>query len=156
MPNHANILRKVARVSRELSTGFDAQLKTLGLTSARARVMLLLVRSPDGVSQAAVTDFLGVEHPTAVRILDGLESLGHVRREPAPNDRRAKLIVLTDLGRPVAQQVEVMTQRLNAQLLDGLDQADVLTTDRILETLLERIVTLKSKLGDDASTEQMS
>ena len=156
MSTQTNLLRKVSRVSRELSTGFDAQLKTLGLTSARARVMLLLARSPEGVSQASVTDFLGVEHPTAVRILDGLESLGHVRREPAPNDRRAKLIVLTDLGRPVSQQVEVMTQRLNAQLLDGLDQADVLTTDRILQTLLERIVTLKSTLNDDARPEQMS
>ena len=153
MSTHPNLLRKVGRVSRELSTGFDAQLKILGMTSARARVMLLLLRSPEGVSQAAVTDFLGVEHPTAVRILDGLEALGHIRREPAPNDRRAKLIVLTPLGRPVAAQVDVMTDRLNAQLLDGLDQADLDTTDRMLDVLLKRIVTLKSLLDQESVTE---
>ena len=146
MPTHTNLLRKIGRVSRELSTGFDAQLKSLGMTTARARIMLLLSRSPEGVSQAAVTDFLGVEHPTAVRILDGLEALGHIRREPAPNDRRAKLIVLTPLGRPVAAQVDVMTERLNAQLLDGLDAADLAATDAVLDILLDRIVTLKSLL----------
>ena len=155
MPTHPNILRKVARVSRELSTGFDAQLKTLGLTSARARVMLLLGRTPDGVSQASVTDFLGVEHPTAVRILDGLETLGHIRREPALNDRRAKLIVLTDLGRPVARQVEVLTEKVNAQLLDGLNPAEVLIAERMLDTLLERIVALKSTMTDDAIAEDV-
>ena len=149
MPTHTNLLRKIARVSRELSTGFDAQLKSLGMTTARARVMLLLARSPEGISQAAVTDFLGVEHPTAVRILDGLESLGHIRREPAPNDRRAKLIVLTALGRPVAAQVDVLTERLNAQLLDGVDEADLAATDGVLDILLDRIVTLKSLLDQE-------
>ncbi|GLQ10971.1 transcriptional regulator [Devosia yakushimensis] len=148
MPSNPNLLRIVGRVARELSTGFDAQLKSLGLTSARARVLLLLVRSPEGVSQAAVTEFLGVEHPTAVRILDGLEGLGHIRREPAPHDRRAKLIVLTKAGRPLAEEVGVLTDRLNAQLMEGLSASDLATTNRILAVLLDRILALKP-LNDD-------
>ncbi|MFK4810636.1 MarR family winged helix-turn-helix transcriptional regulator [Devosia sp. ZW T5_3] len=149
MSPNPNLLRIIGRVGRELSTGFDAQLKSLGLTSARARVLLQLVRSPEGVSQAAVTEFLGVEHPTAVRILDGLESLGHIRREPSPHDRRAKLIMLTDAGRPLAEQVGVLTDGLNAQLLDGLSAEDVATTNRILTILLERIEALKPPVSDE-------
>jgi MarR family transcriptional regulator for hemolysin len=151
MPSNPNLLRIIGRVARELSTGFDAQLKGLGLTSARARVLLLLVRSPEGVSQAAVTEFLGVEHPTAVRILDGLEGLGHIRREPAAHDRRAKLIVLTDAGRPLAEEVLVLTDGLNAQLMDGLSAQDIATTNRILEILLDRIAALKAPGSEEAA-----
>ncbi|UXN73836.1 hypothetical protein N8D56_24745 [Devosia sp. A8/3-2] len=89
------------------------------------------------------------EHPTAVRILDGLESSGHIRRQPAPYDRRAKLIMLTDAGRPLAEQVGVLTDGLNAQLMDGLSAVDIATTSRILTTLLERIEALKPPVSDE-------
>ena len=139
-----NLLAKVLRVSRDLNTGFDAQMKSLGLTSARARVMLLLARNPEGVSQGTVTETLDVEHPTAVRILDGLEGLGYIARQPAAHDRRAKQIVLTPIGRPIADQVEVLTLSLNSILLDGLDDDAVRATNLVLDTLIARMADLRS------------
>jgi MarR family transcriptional regulator for hemolysin len=138
-----SLLYNVAQVGRELSAGFDAQLKGMGLTAARAKVLLLLSRNPDGINQAGVTEFLQVEHPTAVRILDGLESLGHIRRLPDPNDRRAKVIVLTDAGKPLADEVVVLTKRINAALLDGLHPADIAKANAFLMALLSNLTALK-------------
>jgi DNA-binding MarR family transcriptional regulator len=36
--------------------------------------------------------------------LDRLESLGRIRRQPDPNDRRGRLIALTDVGRALCDR----------------------------------------------------
>ncbi|UXN73835.1 hypothetical protein N8D56_24740 [Devosia sp. A8/3-2] len=41
MASNSNLLRIIGRVGRELSTGFDAQLKGSGLTSARPRAVAI-------------------------------------------------------------------------------------------------------------------
>ena len=40
----------------------------------------------------------GITKPSMVELVDELESKGYVRREPDPDDQRAKLIVPTELG----------------------------------------------------------
>lgn len=147
------MLRNLFIASRELGTGFDAQLKSLGLTSARMRVLLLLSRSPGGMSQASIADRLRVEPPTAVRILDGLEALGHIRRVPTPSDRRAKMVQLTQTGEPLARKAGLLTDRLELTLLEGLDANDIAATGRVLTALMARIDALKAvDLSNDATT----
>lgn len=138
------MLKNLFIAARELGTEFDAQLKGLGLTSARVRVLLLLARSPGGMTQISIADRLRVEPPTAVRILDGLEALGHIRRLPMPNDRRAKMVELTATGEPLARQAGLVSDRLEKILLDSLDPEDVATTERVLASLITRIEALKS------------
>jgi MarR family transcriptional regulator for hemolysin len=138
------VLKNLFIAARELGTEFDAQLKGLGLTSARVRVLLLLARSPGGMTQISIADRLRVEPPTAVRILDGLEALGHIRRLPMPNDRRAKMVELTATGEPLARQAGLVSDRLEKILLDSLDPEDVATTERVLASLITRIEALKS------------
>ncbi|MDB5529391.1 MAG: MarR family transcriptional regulator [Devosia sp.] len=151
------MLKNLFIAARELGTEFDAQLKGLGLTSARVRVLLLLARSPGGMTQASIADRLRVEPPTAVRILDGLEALGHIRRLPMPNDRRAKMVELTATGEPLARQAGLASDRIELVLLDGLDPADIAATDRVLASLITRIEALKSAdLSTAAAPKQLS
>jgi len=129
--------------SRALHTVFDAQLKDMGLTAARGRVLLFLAkREPEGATQTDVTDYLRVENPTAVRILDGLETLGYIRRRPSETDRRAKVIELTDTGRPVAQEVIRESRRIYRGLLDDIAIADIEAAQRVLDGILENTVTM--------------
>ncbi|MDB5588390.1 MAG: MarR family transcriptional regulator [Devosia sp.] len=146
------MLKNLFIAARELGTEFDAQLKGLGLTSARVRVLLLLARSDGGMTQASIADRLRVEPPTAVRILDGLEALGHIRRLPMPNDRRAKLVELTPTGEPLARQAGAVSDRLEQLLLDDLDPADIAATDRVLASLTAKIEALKSTGLSHAAT----
>ena len=101
-----------------------------------------------------MTDFMRVEHPTAVRILDGLEALGHIKRLPAPNDRRAKVIVLTEAGRPLADQVVVLTERLNTVLMEGLDRADVVKANGLIDALLTNLATLKAAGAPETASDE--
>ncbi|MGV8853065.1 MAG: MarR family winged helix-turn-helix transcriptional regulator [Devosia sp.] len=141
---YVDLLKDLFVVSRELGTGLDSHLKGLGLTSARVRVLVLLVRANGAVTQASIAERLHVESPTAVRIIDGLELLGHVRRVPTPMDRRAKMVELTETGAPLARQAGLLTDRLEETLMEGLDAADVEATQRVLAVLMSKIAVLKS------------
>ncbi|WP_375452098.1 MarR family winged helix-turn-helix transcriptional regulator [uncultured Devosia sp.] len=140
----SEILKNLLIVARELDTGFDVRLKKMGLTSARVRVLLLLSQSGKLMSQASIAEHLRVEPPTAVRVLDGLETLGHINRLADPADRRLKMIALTASGDALAEQAGILIARLEAALLEGLDKQDIAATERVLTALRSKMVDLKS------------
>lgn len=53
---------------------------------------------PSGISQAVLTERMGLTKQAVQQLVDQLEALGVVGRAPDPNDGRAKRIVLTELG----------------------------------------------------------
>lgn len=132
-------LGRLSQASRAMRTCFDAELKTLDLTLARGRLMLHLVSASHVVTQAELTDVLEVEHPTIVRLLDGLEQSGHVQRQPMPGDRRAKSVVLTEEGRAVGERVLRMTDMLSDRLLEGIPPEDVDVAERVLMALSDNL-----------------
>jgi len=68
----------------------------LGAGSGRIKVLFLLRRQPMTLAQLA--DAHGVDRPYATIIVDKLEQLGFVDRQPHPTDRRSKLVSLTPAG----------------------------------------------------------
>jgi len=72
----------------------------LGAGSGRIKVLFLLREQPMTLAQLA--DAHGVDRPYATIIVDKLEHLGFVERQPHPSDRRSKMVSLTPAGRGAA------------------------------------------------------
>jgi DNA-binding MarR family transcriptional regulator len=72
----------------------------LGAGSGRIKVLFLLRERPMTLAQLA--DAHGVDRPYATIIVDKLEHLGFVERQPHPSDRRSKMVSLTPAGRDAA------------------------------------------------------
>lgn len=53
---------------------------------------------PEGVSQRALTERMGMSKQAVQQLVDQLEALDVVRRVPDPEDKRARRIALTTLG----------------------------------------------------------
>lgn len=53
---------------------------------------------PSGISQALLTERMGLSKQAVQQLIDQLEAQGVVDRIPDPDDGRAKRIVLTELG----------------------------------------------------------
>jgi MarR family transcriptional regulator for hemolysin len=154
MADELELLRTVSKLAREISASYDAHLRALNMTSARARVLLFLLPLQNGASQAEVTSHLNVEHPTAVRILDGIEALGHIQRMPSADDRRAKVISLTEQGRDVAGKVSKLVRELSARLIQDLEPQEIEQTQGVLVHLLARTqeIRLSASESDPAGT----
>jgi DNA-binding MarR family transcriptional regulator len=69
----------------------------LGAGSGRIKVLFLLREQPMTLAQLAHAH--GVDRPYATIIVDRLEQLGFVERQPHPSDRRSKMVSLTPAGR---------------------------------------------------------
>ncbi|AIR88720.1 MarR family winged helix-turn-helix transcriptional regulator [Pseudomonas cremoricolorata] len=109
-----------------------AALTGYGISEACAVPLLMIVRLGDGVHQVAVAQAAGLEGPSLVRLLDQLCKAGLVCRSADPHDRRAKALSLTAQGRVLAESIENELVRLRHEVLEGIDQADLEATLRVI------------------------
>lgn len=128
-----NISSGMVVASRHWRRMCQATLADYGISEACAMPLLTVMRLGDGVHQVAVARASGLESPSLVRLLDQLCKSGFVCRSEDPVDRRAKALSLTSRGREVAEAIENELTRLRLEVLKGIDEADLLATQRVLQ-----------------------
>jgi DNA-binding MarR family transcriptional regulator len=67
---------------------------------------LMRLGKEDGVSMGDMARGIGCDPSYITALVDDLDERGLARREPAPDDRRMKIIVLTDAGRALATEID--------------------------------------------------
>ena len=77
-----------------------------GLPFSRIRILLRLARSPMTVKEVASA--ATIDAPAATVAVNDLEDRGLVVRETDPNNRRSKLVSLTDAGRDLVATVKAI------------------------------------------------
>lgn len=144
MTLNAEFVAAIRRVTQRWRTRWDAALRDSGQTLGRARALMILSQEGGGVLQRELASHLSIEHPTLVRLLDSLEAQGLIRREPVPGHARANRIALTEVARPVVEEVEAVSEALRRRVLDGIPRDDLETALRVLNTVAERLENLEA------------
>jgi MarR family transcriptional regulator for hemolysin len=121
--------------SRAWRQAIDQRLKDLGVSQAAWMTIAMVAKAATPPSQKQLADLLGVEGPTIVAMIDRLVTSGLVMRVASSQDRRVKLIELTDAGRAMYGQVKERADAFRGTLLDGVDAAQLLTATALLEQL---------------------
>jgi MarR family transcriptional regulator, organic hydroperoxide resistance regulator len=62
----------------------------------------------DGVSMGEMARGMGCDPSYVTALVDDLDARGLARREPSPDDRRVKIIVLTETGRELAAEIDAL------------------------------------------------
>lgn len=96
---------------------------------------LMRLGKTDGVSMGEMARSIGVDPSYITALVDDLDERGLARREPAPYDRRVKIIVLTDAGRAAATEIEQVLSVPPAAFA-ALSQAEL----RQLRDLLDKVL----------------
>jgi len=112
--------------------GWGRYAKSTGLSMHQVSLMMQLnYRGACGMSE--ISERFNVTPAAASQLVDKLVQSGYIQREEDPNDRRAKLLNLTDKGQEVIQQgfeeryrwVDELTERLTeeerVQISEALD-----------------------------------
>ncbi len=143
MPLETAFSTQLALVSRRWRTQFDAELRAqeTGLTMARGRTLLMLATADGPVTQNDIAESLAIEHPTVVRLLDGMQKAGLIERRPLAGDRRANQIVLTASAVHLAAKVEAISADIRMRFLKGVDPADLAAAVRVLTTISRNLET---------------
>ena len=121
----------------------DLALSSYGISEAAAAPVLWIGRLGGGVRQVVIANYVGIEGPSLVRLLDQLESMDLVIRKDDPTDRRAKGLWLTAEGEVLASRMEAALDELRGRILANVDQADIEAAIRVLKAF-EEFETLKA------------
>jgi MarR family transcriptional regulator for hemolysin len=79
----------INRTARSLSRSLDIRLRNrVGITFAQWRVLVLLTKTHDGLSQKEIAEGLGLEAPSLIPILDKLQNDDFIERRIDRSDRR--------------------------------------------------------------------
>ncbi|WP_199431931.1 MarR family winged helix-turn-helix transcriptional regulator [Qaidamihabitans albus] len=124
----------LARAGGRAIRNLNRALEPFGLRS-RHYTVLAASAAHGGLSQRELGGVLGVDPSAVVALVDDLERAGLVRREPHPDDRRTRLVAVTEQGATTLAEARELAGQVDTELLDALTVAERQT----LEKLLRRI-----------------
>jgi DNA-binding MarR family transcriptional regulator len=129
----------VVGASRPITERLNAAVAAAGIDDMRSPygfVIRALARAPLGLTELA--EYLGVTKQAAIKVVDEMEARGFLVREPHPQDRRAKVLVLTSKGSAVREAALAESRRMERELRRELGDEDVDAMRRVLVRFAER------------------
>lgn len=125
--------RLLSAAARRVERAWDAYLEQWQLSHASVPVLVVLLPGP--LSQREIAATMHVTEQTVGRVLHGLQDQGYLTREPHAQDRRRRVVALTEAGRRALAELD------QAQTVENLI-GDALTPEEItvLRGLLTRMV----------------
>lgn len=124
----------MAPLVRELMAAEAPALEAHGLSMWGYIVLSALDRSPVR-SQAALADAIGADKTRIIPTLDDLQDRGYIERRPDPDDRRVRLLALTEAGRAAKDAAQEDIQRGEERWLGKLSADDRRVFLRVLRQL---------------------
>jgi len=113
----------LAQLARQTLAAEEPVLAAHGLSMWGYIVLSALDRSPIR-TQAALAEAIGADKTRIIPTLDELQEHGYIERIPDPDDRRARLLEITESGRSVKDEVQLAIQRGEEQWLGQLPASE--------------------------------
>jgi DNA-binding MarR family transcriptional regulator len=113
----------VQRAARALARRFDMELRPLGLTNGQFSLLMSLNR-PVPAGMAGVADLLAMDRTTLTANLKPLERRGLLTVMVDPDDRRGRLLKLTEAGLALLAKAVPIWRRTHAAIERQLARPD--------------------------------
>jgi len=108
-------------VSRLIKRRFERRARQMGLPITRQQAAVVLnIAANEGVSQAEVANWLGIEPIALVRMLDKLHEEGLVERRVHPTDRRVRTLWLTPAAGLVVERILAINEAIRNEAFAGM------------------------------------
>jgi MarR family transcriptional regulator, lower aerobic nicotinate degradation pathway regulator len=88
------------------------------------------------VDQRTLARSIGLDTSTVASVIDRLESRGLMQRQASPDDRRVRLLTLTEAGHAAVAAVMPAMQRAQERILEPLPAVERAEFMRMLRTLV--------------------
>lgn len=125
-PKISILVKKTALIFDKLS---NQLLAPYDLTGSQFKIMMILYHAPAGsVRQADIEAKFSMTNPTVTGLVQKLEAKDLVKRMPHPEDKRSKVLVLTDRAIGMKEELLALADDLEQQMTRKLsdDECDQL------------------------------
>lgn len=137
---HRHIALLLNDAARAFRGAFERQARRRKVSLLQWRTLVVLSKG-DGMSQAALAQAVEASPMTMSDILDRLEAHEWIRREPDPEDSRAKRVRLLPAALPLADELRQHAQALSSKALDGISPDELETFTRVLTRIISNLDT---------------
>jgi len=146
----SSLTAALTHASRAYRAAADKVASDFGLSQATGLPVLVISRFGEGgVRPGILAETLSLEASSLVRIVDHLIGSGLVERHEDPQDRRAKILRLTDEGLKTAALMDQALTPFRRKLFGAFDPADVEATLRVLSGLPTAIANVQAEATEE-------
>lgn len=124
------------KTAMRMKTKMADLISPYGIIPAQIGIIMILKESGP-MNQMTLGESMGVDKATMVKLIDGLEEQKLIKRTTPPEDRRAKLISLTEKGIKVQGLLLEKSKNVEAEFLSPLNAAEKKAFRAILDKLLD-------------------
>ena len=124
----------LAPLIREMIAAELPVLEAHGMSMWGYSVLVALDRSAIR-TQAALAEAIGADKTRIIAILDELQQNGLIERVPDPEDRRARILAITNEGRRLKDAIQMEIQRGEERWLGTLSATDRAVFLKVLQEL---------------------
>lgn len=129
---------RLGALTRRIQRYYNNQFAKLNITLGQSFVLFHLLEA-DGSSVKDIAAAVQLDPPAITGLVDRLVKEGLVERQTDLNDRRTTKICLTDRGRKVAVQAELIAVEFNETMQKIVSTDDSAAFERALSLLEEEI-----------------
>ena len=128
----------ISRIKQTSSRIFDRMLAASGVDAfngAQGRILYVLWQY-ENISISSLSAQTSLANTTLTSMLDRMEDSGLIIRKPDPQDRRARLIALTDKARALQGDYQRISEQMNERYYAGFTEPEI----RQFESYLQRVL----------------
>jgi DNA-binding MarR family transcriptional regulator len=128
----------ISRAARTTTRYFGDRASEIDLSIVQAQALLVLTEQP-GLNLGMLARELSKDQASTSIVIDRMMTLGLVRRETDPDDRRRALLFTTNQAQPLVQHMQRVRGEINDMVLTALGEEKQHTLESLLAELLEVI-----------------
>lgn len=138
--NDKNAGYYIKRISDYVEADANRELEQYGLTCSQARVLSFLLNRQDKVTiQKDVEDFFEIRHSTAIGILQRMEAKGFIVSRVDPDDKRQRIITVTDSAYELAKGIENHRLDFEERIAVSMTEGEMAELKRLLYKVYKNI-----------------
>lgn len=109
------------------------------LTSSQFRILMILYKAPvRSVRQVDIESAFSMTNPTVTGLIQKLEKSGLVKRVANPEDKRSKLLELTEYAESKREEFIALADSLEQEMTEGLSETEVNMLAELLNKVIEK------------------
>ncbi len=139
----------ISKVKQIQGRVFERMLDENGISEfngAQGRILFVLWET-DNIPISVLSQRTGLAKTTLTSMLDRLESSGHIRRVPDPDDRRTVRIRLTETAEALHEKYERVSAMMSDVFYKGFSDDEILAFEKGLGKILENLIEKENENG---------
>lgn len=128
------------QINMQIKKGIDKNLMEYDLTTSQSRVLFFIYfRGEEKTSMKDIEEHMKVTHPTVIGIVKRLEEKGYVVTASDPEDRRVKLVEITNKTTKMIKKLDQGKRKMDEKLLKGFTERETKELRRMLSMIEDNL-----------------